>query len=319
MPHHHTTTRSAWSARCSAIELCSWRDRTQVVHPFGRYPNVAELSVSTTGTPTWVCIGCQGRVPMAENACPSCGRAFGEGLAADHQEVKRTLGRWGFVVRELIVLNVLFILWRVVGRLSLFHEARAFGRGRWVWNLERTLHLPSEASLQAAVLPHATLARMCNGYYEYAHAPLLAATVLWLLWRHREFYGRWRNLIVAFTGVSLLIGFLPVAPPRLIPGLHMVDLASRYHQSVYSDLGKGITDQLSCIPSVHIGWAVLVALAVITVSKSRWRWLAIAHPVITTYVVVVTANHYWIDGIASLAVLGAVYGMLHRYRPGLVP
>jgi hypothetical protein len=256
---------------------------------------------------------------MAENACTSCGRAFGEGLATDQQKVKRDLGRWGIVVRELIVLNVLFILWRVVGRVSLFHEAGAFGRGRWVWNLERTVHLPSEASMQEWLLPHVTLSKICNGYYEYAHAPLLAATVLWLLWRHREAYGRWRNLIVAFTGVSLLIGFMPVAPPRLIPGLHMVDLADRYHQSVYSGIGSGITDQLSCIPSVHIGWAVLVALAIITVSKSRWRWLAIAHPVITTYVVIVTANHYWIDGIAAIAVLGAVYGMLHRYRPGLVP
>src|SRR4051794_17065900 len=181
---------------------------------------------------------------MAENACTSCGRAFGEGLAADHQKTKRDMRRWAIVLREVVVLNVLFILWRIVGQVSLFHAAGAFGRGRWVWNLERTLHLPSEATLQAGVLSHATWSRICNGYYEYAHAPMLAATILWLLWRHRDQYGKWRNLIVAFTGISLLIGFLPVAPPRLIPSLHMVDLAGRYHQSVYSDLGKGITDQL---------------------------------------------------------------------------
>lgn len=279
---------------------------------------VADLSVSTAA-PSWVCVGCHARVPMDANTCTSCGRGFGDGLATDQEEIKRNLGRWGFALRELIVLNVLFILWRIVGRVSLFHEAGAFGRGRWLWSTERTLHLPSEAYLQAGVLPHVTLSKICNGYYEYAHASMLAATVLWLLWRHRDSYGRWRNLIVAFTGVSLLIGLLPVAPPRLLPSLHMVDLAGRYHQSVYSDLGTGITDQLSCVPSVHIGWAVLVALAVVTVSKSRWRWLAIAHPVITTYVVLVTANHYWIDGFAAVVVLGAVYGTLRRYKPSLVP
>jgi hypothetical protein len=256
---------------------------------------------------------------MAQDVCGVCGRAFGEGLVPDRARVARGAGRWGLLVRELIVLNVLFIVWRIVGRVSLFHEAGAFARGRWIWDLERTLHLPSEAAMQRAILPSATLSRICNGYYEYAHAPLLAAVLLWLMWRHRGVYPRWRNLVVGFTGVSLLIGLVPVAPPRLIPGLHMVDLAGRYHQSVYSALGKGITDQLSSVPSVHVGWAVLAAAAVVTVSRSRWRWLAIAHPVITAYVVIVTANHYWLDGIAALAVLGAVVVVARRVQPRLVP
>ena len=79
----------------------------------------------------------------------------------------------------------------------------------------------------------------------------------------------------------------------------MVDLAARYHQSVYDGLGKGITDQLSAMPSVHVGWAVLVAAAVIAVGKSRWRWLALLHPVLTSYFIVVTANHYWLDGVGG--------------------
>jgi hypothetical protein len=163
------------------------------------------------------------------------------------------------------------------------------------------------------------VSRLANGYYEWAHAPLLAATLLWLLWRHREAYPRWRNLAVGFTGVSLLIGLIPVAPPRLIPSFGMVDLADRYHQSVYSALGKGITDQLSSVPSVHIGWAVLVAAAIVLVAKSRWRWLAVLHPIVTAYVVVVTANHYWLDGVAALVVLGAVWFIARRVRPRLVP
>jgi hypothetical protein len=254
---------------------------------------------------------------MHDNTCSSCGRAFGEGL--DAPVTRRDVRRWGLVARELVVLNVLFVIWRVVGHVSLFHETGAFGRGRWIWHAERVGHLPSEAWLQRGILPHATLARICNGYYEYAHAVLLAAVLLWLLVWHREAYSRWRNLVVTFTGVSLLIGLVPVAPPRLLPGLGMVDLADRYHQSVYSALGKGITDQLSSVPSVHVGWAVLVAAAVVMVSRSRWRWIAVAHPIITAYVVVVTANHYWLDGVAALVVLGAVVMVGRRVQPRLVP
>jgi hypothetical protein len=256
---------------------------------------------------------------MSQDVCTSCGRAFGEGLALDPPKPQKARPNWPMILRDFIVLNVLFIIWRIVGRVSLFHEAGAFGRGHWIWNLERSLHLPNEAAMQRAILPHEAWSRFFNGYYEYAHAPLLAATLIWLLWRHRDAYPRWRNLVVAFTGLALMVGLLPVAPPRLIPSFGMVDLADRYHQSVYSALGKGITDQLSSVPSVHVGWAVIVAAAVIAVSRSRWRWLILAHPIMTAYVVVVTANHYWLDGIAAIALLGVIVGVRARWQARLVP
>jgi PAP2 superfamily len=270
--------------------------------------------------PEWVCVGCRGRVPMAADVCPSCGRAFAEGLRSD-QPPGHTLARWVKVVRELVVLNILFVVWRVVGGASVLHISGAFSRGRTLWNAERWLHLPNEAALQRMVLPHATFARICNGYYAWAHAPLLALTLIWLLWRHREAYPRWRTLVVVFTGLSLLIGFLPIAPPRLVPGLGLVDLADRYHQSVYGAIGSGFSDQLSSVPSVHIGWAVIVAAAVIGASRSRWRWFAVLHPLITLYVVVVTANHYWLDAVFAvvlLALIEAVRRWLLARRPSHV-
>jgi len=56
---------------------------------------------------------------------------------------------------------------------------------------------------------------------------------------------------------------------------------------------------------VHVGWSVLIAIVVIRISPSRWRWLIIAHPVVTSTVVVLTANHWWADGIVA-AVLDVV-------------
>ena len=79
----------------------------------------------------------------------------------------------------------------------------------------------------------------------------------------------------------------------------MVDTAVRYGQSVYSWHGGVDADEFSAMPSVHVGWALIVAIAVITVSRSRWRWLAAAYPVLTLLVVVVTANHFWLDGIVA--------------------
>ena len=95
-----------------------------------------------------------------------------------------------------------------------------------------------------------------------------------------------------------------MAPPRLLPELGFVDTAHLFGQSVYGAVvGEGSFDQLSAMPSVHVGWAVAIGLAVVLVSTSRWRWLVLAHPIITIYVVVVTANHWWLDGIVAVAIL----------------
>ncbi|SNQ50291.1 conserved membrane hypothetical protein [Frankia canadensis] len=82
-----------------------------------------------------------------------------------------------------------------------------------------------------------------------------------------------------------------------------VDEAVLLGQSVYGEFGNGVAAQLSALPSVHVGWAFLIAYEVIRISPSRWRWLIVVHPVLTTLVVVVTANHFWADGILAVVLL----------------
>src|SRR5216683_2568359 len=125
--------------------------------------------------------------------------------------------------------------------------------------------------------------------------------------------GRWiwhldrvRTALVALTGACLLIQLIPVAPPRMLPGTGLVDTAVLYHQSVYAAHTGFEADQLSAMPSVHVGWAILVAIMVITAARSPWRWLALLYPVLTTLAVVVTANHFWLDGIVAGLLLALV-------------
>ena len=62
-------------------------------------------------------------------------------------------------------------------------------------------------------------------------------------------------------------------------------------------------DQLSAMPSIHVGWAVLVGYYVWRVSPSWWRIIGPLHAVITCVVVVATGNHWWLDGIVAVAIL----------------
>jgi hypothetical protein len=45
---------------------------------------------------------------------------------------------------------------------------------------------------------------------------------------------------------------------------------------------------------------------VISAARSRWRWLVVLYPVATILAVVVTANHYWMDGIVAALILVVV-------------
>jgi hypothetical protein len=85
-----------------------------------------------------------------------------------------------------------------------------------------------------------------------------------------------------------------------------------------------MADQLSAMPSVHVAWAVLIAMVVIGSSSSRWRWAVLVHPALTAVVVVITGNHFWLDGVVAvalippaLAVLRAAAGLSHhQLSPG---
>ncbi len=208
--------------------------------------------------------------------------------------------------QESALVFALFALWQFAGSFSVMGPGGALARGRWIWHLERVLYLPSETSLQRLFLPHPLIVQAFNLYYDVLHFPILIACLIWLFVWHRSVYIRRRTTLAAFTGACLLVQLIPVAPPRMLPGTGMVDTAVLYHQSVYQKTAGFNPDQLGAMPSVHVGWAILVAIMVISAARSRWRWLALLYPVATTLAVVVTANHYWMDGIVAALILAVV-------------
>ena len=206
-------------------------------------------------------------------------------------------------LRETALVVGLFGLWQIVRVYAITKVAGGIENGEAVWRAERAMRLPSEAALQRLTLPHPLIVQGANLYYLYLHFTGMTVFLVWLFVRHRDRYARWRTTMVLTTAACLAVQFEPVAPPRFLADRHLVDTAVRYGQSVYGDMNTGIADQLSAMPSVHFAWAALIGAAVVTVSRSRWRWLALLHPLITLWAIVVTANHYWLDAGAAAALL----------------
>jgi hypothetical protein len=224
---------------------------------------------------------------------------------------------------ETAFVCALFALWQVANQLTRGHTSGGLNRGRAIWHAERVLHLPNERSVQDLILGHSHIVRAANYYYDTMHLTLMVVFLIWLWLRHRDRYPFYRNMIVAFTGMALLVQMVSVAPPRLIGGTGMVDTAALYGQSVYATIGSGIADQYAAMPSIHVGWAVLIAFAVVSCSPSHWRWCGPLHGVVTIFVVVATANHYWLDGVGAGVLLVIAWfiaqAIERRKVPVLVP
>jgi hypothetical protein len=225
----------------------------------------------------------------------------------------RIAGYLGPPLREAGVIVGLYALWQLAGNLATGGFDRAVTHAWWIWDAERALRLPSELSVQGLIVGHPLLCQAANLYYATMHFGALIVMLVWLFAWHRDGYPAVRNAMAVSTASCLLISFVPVAPPRLLAGTGITDLAARYGESVYAAVGSAAgADQLSAMPSVHVTWSVLVAWAVISTAGSRWRWLVLLHPAATVFVVVATGNHYWADGIVAVAIVAAVIAVQGR-------
>ena len=222
----------------------------------------------------------------------------------------------------------------------------AFHHGEAIIQLEKNLWLYFEDSLQQWYLdlPADGLIRIWNVYYGVLHF-VVAALALVLLYRKApQRYRVWRNTL-AFTTLLALVGFatFSLMPPRLMddPGIYggcqiyagatpdeleaqgitvagqgacdrfgYVDTVAVHGgwASFGSDEMAAVSNQYAAMPSMHIGWSTWCALVLAPLIRRRWlRALAIAYPLLTLFDIIVTGNHYWIDGPGGLACLAVGY------------
>lgn len=217
--------------------------------------------------------------------------------------------------RELTLVASLYGVWRVARSLPLARDDGAIERARQIVALQHDLHLPTELSLQQLVLRHDWLAWCTSWYYAAVHVPATVAFLVWLFARHRDHYPRWRNGLAILTGLCLVIRFVRVAPPRFLPDLGYIDISERFGPNIYGPVGTGVSDQFAAMPSIHVGWAAVVAFGVVAASSSRWRWLVVLHLVATTLAVSASGNHWWLDGIVAVALLGLALRIDAALRP----
>jgi hypothetical protein len=212
--------------------------------------------------------------------------------------------------RELLAAGALYLAYSVVRVLVTGARATAFANARREIALERALGVERERALQRLVLAHPLLVAACDAYYALATFLVTGAVAWWLAARHPLRYLRLRRSLVGATAAALVVfALFPVMPPRLLPRSYgFVDTLARIGGAGPLDghVVHVLGDPYAAMPSLHVAWAVWCAAAAVPVLTRRAAKLAAAlYPLVTAVVVVVTANHLFVE-VAAGAVLAAV-------------
>ena len=232
----------------------------------------------------------------------------------------------------------------------------AFGHAKDIIAIEDALHLYFEPTLQSWYLdlPANGLIRLWNVYYGIAHFLVTFVALVWMFRRDPIRHRLLRNTLALTTALAV-IGFAAYSlmPPRLLddPGEYggcqiyapeaaraappgaltapgcdefgYVDTIATYGGWIsFGNEGmKDVSNQYAAMPSMHIGWATWSAIVLLPLVRRRGaKVLVVAYPVLTLTCIVVTANHYWIDGLGGLLCLGVGYALARAItRPVPVP
>ena len=188
----------------------------------------------------------------------------------------------------------------------------ASDHARQVIEFEQRFGLFQEHRLQDMAEHFTPLIVAANYFYGSFHFVVTIGVGIFLFRKWTNDYPRYRNALAIATALAL-IGFTlyPLVPPRLLwmygadhYGFHDTLQTYPTFWSFNSGGMKEISNQFAAMPSVHCAWATWCAVALYSRVKQRWaKVLAVIYPITTLYVIIITANHYWIDAIGGLLIL----------------
>ena len=227
------------------------------------------------------------------------------------------------VVRELTYLVILAALYELIRANVVQSGAIANRHGLWVVDVEQSLGIFRERSVQEVFVSWHWVIRGMNLYYGGTHFLVPIAVLVWLAVRHPAEYFRARTILAVTTAIAFVCFWLfPVAPPRLLP-LHFGFVDTIRHlggAQVQNAMMDRAGNAYAALPSLHMAWAVWVPIAIYPLLRHRWsRVVAIVYPIFTGLVVVVTGNHFILDALTGTLLVLAVAWALDRIRARRTP
>lgn len=208
-------------------------------------------------------------------------------------------------VVELSLVALAFLFYFLVRGSVVDRTSEALAHGFRILNFEREAGFAWELQLQALILGKTFLIQLFNGIYFWLDFPLIALVGLWLYFRHRRQYTLTRDAILISGGIALIIYHIfPVAPPRFLSDFGFVDTMALYSNLSYqAQSAQPFVNPYAAVPSLHVGWPILLAVGVIAATRFKPAWVLVGLlPVAQFFAVVFTANHFIFDALIGVGV-----------------
>ena len=198
---------------------------------------------------------------------------------------------------ECAILGGGFILYEI-GRIhTVGSYDTAVRNAKRIMSFQERLGLPSETILQDLALRSELVVTLFNRTYSFA---LLSTTIGVLFWLYLNDRRRYRQFQAGLASACILtiaiVSVFPVAPPRLVPESGLIstkELMGGTH---------AFLNPYAAIPSNHVGWMVLAGVVLaISVGGRKGLILGLIPGLVMGVTVIVTGNHYWVDGIVGSA------------------
>ena len=217
------------------------------------------------------------------------------------------------LIGELAVVLILVKVYDWVRSLEATRAGPALRHAEHLLAVERWLHLDVELASTHWLASRPAISLVAAYWYQFAHLSVTLTVLAWCWWSRPDRYRRARNALVLTNVTGLLVFlFLPMMPPRLLPGAGYVDAAAAAGFGP-PHAGPVAADQYAAMPSLHLAWATwTAAVALSMLAGRRGARLVFLYPAVTAVVVVVTGNHYVLDVVAGVAV--AVLALLAADR-----
>jgi len=195
--------------------------------------------------------------------------------------------------------------WLTVGELP-----SAVANAHWIVDLERSVAVDVEGPVQDGLTGSVAL-WILNHLYLAAQLVVLPGTLYLLYRKSRRAYARLRNTVLATWLLSIPVyALFPVAPPRLAD-IGMVDtITQQTGFAMDSKLTTTFYNELAAVPSLHVGFAFAIGIAIAAASSNRLvKVLAHLWGPAIALAVVATGNHYIFDIAAGMAAAALGYGL----------
>jgi membrane-associated phospholipid phosphatase len=230
---------------------------------------------------------------------------------------------WGDVLLQVALFVGAYLLYQIVrGLVDGNDVAKATWNAYKVINLERTLHVFVEPSIQAWALNNRWLIDIADSTYLNAHYVVTLGALVWIYLRRNESFYFVRNMFMVAMAFALIgYALYPTAPPRLMPAWGFTDSIQQFTGiTVEHGPSSALLNLYAAIPSMHVCFALMIGWPMARLVKNSIAMIAWAlYPLFITFVVIATGNHYLTDvvlgAITALASALLAKQLLARARP----